>query len=121
MKRSWQRALVRRFPENGIKLMLENPGNVRDVYALTDEEVVPLIDFSRARAVRSTFVARDYRHIESDLILTAPYRPEGVLRRLWLYLLIEHQSEPEALMALRLHEYVIQLFKMQQREWLKDH
>jgi hypothetical protein len=121
MKRSWQRQLVRRFPENGIKLLLENRRNVRDLFFLTDDEIVSLIDFPRLKPVRGTFVARDYRHIESDLLLTAPYRPEGVSRRLWLYLLIEHQSEPDPLMPLRLHEYVIHVFKMQQREWLKDH
>ncbi len=121
MNRAWQKELVRRFPENGIKLLLENPRNVRDLFDLTGEEVVRLIDFSRAQRLRSTFVARDYRHVESDLVLTAPYRPEGVMRRLWLYLLIEHQSEPDALMPLRLHEYVIQIFKMQQREWLRGH
>jgi hypothetical protein len=121
MKRSWHQELVRRFPENGIKLLLENRRNVRDLFALTDAEVVPLIDFLRLKPVRGTFVARDYRHIESDLVLTAPYRPEGALRRLWLYLLIEHQSEPDALMPLRLLEYVVQIFKLQQREWLKDH
>jgi ElaB/YqjD/DUF883 family membrane-anchored ribosome-binding protein len=71
--------------------------------------------------VRGTFVARDYRYVEADLVLTAPYHPEGVARRLWLYLLIEHQSEPDALMPLRLLEYVVQLFKLQQREWIKEH
>ncbi len=121
MKRSWQRQMVRHFPENGIKLLLENRRNVRDLFALTGEEIVTLIDFLRLKPVRGTFVARDYRHIESDLVLTAPYRPEGVARRLWLYLLLEHQSEPDALMPLRLLEYVVQIFKMQQREWLKQH
>jgi len=113
--------MVRRFPENGIKLLLENRRNVRDLFLLTEEEIVSLIDFLHLKFVRGTFVGRDYRQVESDLVLTAPYRPEGVPRRLWLYLLLEHQSEPDALMPLRLLEYVVQIFKMQQREWLKQH
>ncbi|HKI38107.1 MAG TPA: Rpn family recombination-promoting nuclease/putative transposase [Gemmataceae bacterium] len=121
MKRSWQKEMVRRFPENGVKLLLENRLNVRDLFFLTEQEIVTLIDFLRLKLVRGTFVGRDYRHVESDIVLTAPYRPEGVLRRLWLYLLIEHQSEPDPLMPLRLLEYVVQIFKMQQREWLKGH
>jgi hypothetical protein len=121
MKRSRQRQLVRRFPENGIKLLLEDRRNVRDLFLLTGEEIVTLIDFSRLKPVRGTFVARDYRHVEADLVLTAPYHVEGGPRRLWLYLLIEHQSEPDALMPVRLLEYVVQIFKMQQREWLKGH
>ena len=78
MKRSWQRQLVRRFPENGIKLLLENRRNVRDLFFLTDEEIVSIIDFLRLKTVRGTFVARDYRNIESDLVMTAPYRPAAL-------------------------------------------
>jgi hypothetical protein len=71
-KKSRRKAMVRHFPENGMKLLLEHPRKVRDLFALTEDEVVPLIDFQRLKRVRGTFVTRDYRHVESDLLLTAP-------------------------------------------------
>jgi hypothetical protein len=40
---------------------------------------------------------------------------------LWLYLLIEHQSEPDYLMPLRLADYELRIFKQQVREWEKTH
>jgi hypothetical protein len=40
------RRLVRHFPENGLKVLLENPGNVRDLLQLLDVQVVPRIDFT---------------------------------------------------------------------------
>jgi hypothetical protein len=37
--------LVRNFPENGPKLLLENPANVRDLLLLLHEKHVDAIDF----------------------------------------------------------------------------
>jgi hypothetical protein len=38
--------LFRQFAENGMKLLLENPQNVRDLLALTAADVVQRIDLS---------------------------------------------------------------------------
>ena len=62
---------------------------------------LPDIDFNRLQLVRTTFVGRDFRHVEADVVLTAPLHPRGGAKQrtvVWLYLLIEHQSEPDALM-----------------------
>jgi hypothetical protein len=40
------RELVRNFPENGPKLLLENPANVRDTLVLLGEPTVNDIDFA---------------------------------------------------------------------------
>jgi hypothetical protein len=61
--------IVRRFPENGMKLMLENPKNVRDLLLLSRAKIVDLIDCDCLTRVRTTFVERDYRHVESDVVL----------------------------------------------------
>jgi predicted transposase YdaD len=106
-----------------MKLLLENSWNVRDLLLLTREEVVELIDFDRLTLVPTTFVQRDYRHVESDVVLQAPVRrPAGQRRRkLLIYILIEHQSEPDLLMPLRVLEYVVQIYKTQIRDWSKRH
>jgi hypothetical protein len=38
-----------------------------------------------------------------------------------VYILIEHQSEPDRLMPLRLLEYVVGIFKSQTRDWARHH
>ena len=43
--------IFRQFAENGIKLLLENRQNVRDLLALTAADVVKMIDFSRLKPV----------------------------------------------------------------------
>jgi predicted transposase YdaD len=115
--------LVRQFPENGMKLMLQDPANVRDLLALLDADWMNLVDFSRLRLVPTTFVERDFRHVESDVVLVAPLRVATRSRRrlLLIYILIEHQSEPDRLMPLRVLEYVVQVYKHQTRRWSQRH
>jgi hypothetical protein len=119
----WKR-IARQFPENGIKLLLEQPANVHDLLMLTQSALLPLIDFDRLQLVRTTFVARDFRHVEADVVLTAPLRLRGAANRrtvVWLYILIEHQSEPDVLMPVRLLDYVVQIIKAQMRGWASKH
>jgi len=104
--------IVRQFWENAVKLLLENPQNVRDLLALAGADVVKRVDLRRVELVRTTFVERDYRHVESDIVLVAPLRRrrgERTARRVLIYILVEHQSEPDRLMPLRSLDYVVQI------------
>jgi hypothetical protein len=107
-----------------MKLMLENPKNARDLLLFTGAKVTGLIDWDHLILVRTTFVERDYRQIESDVVLLAPLREQRAgrsKRAIVIYILIEHQSEPDRLMPLRLLEYVVQIFKSQMRQWSRNH
>ncbi|MBN2490293.1 MAG: Rpn family recombination-promoting nuclease/putative transposase [Planctomycetes bacterium] len=122
MNRKRIRELARNFHENGMKLLLEDPRNVRDLVMLVSRDLAERIDFERLKPVKQTFVRKDYRHVHTDIVLTAPLRgePEGG-KRVWIYILIEHQSEPDRMMPLRLHDYVIQILRYQEREWKRRH
>src|SRR6516165_9964438 len=89
--------LVRNFPENGPKLLLENPANVRDLLVLLREPAVPDIDFAAMTVERSHFVQPDYRHVALDVLLKAPFRAGAAQpsESLFIYLLVEHQSKPQ--------------------------
>ena len=105
-----------------MKMMLEHPANVRDVLRLADVPWFEEIRFDRLEHIKTTFIRRNYRHLQSDIVLTAPLsgsgRPE---RTLLIYILIEHQSEPDRLMPLRVADSQIQIFRYQVRQWLKTH
>ena len=107
--------IVRQFWENAIKLLLEDPKNVRDLLALCGADIVKQIDLRRLKLIQTTFVERDYRHVESDVVLLAPLRRrkgERTARVLMIYILIEHQSEPDRLMPLRSVDYVVQILRL---------
>jgi len=110
--------MARHFQQNGMKLLLEDPRNVRDLLTLTGHEAIGDIEFDRVRPLPQTFVTRDYRHVEADVVLMAPVRgASGRRRRVWLYILIEHQSEPDRSMPLRILDYVVQIYRFQARRW----
>jgi hypothetical protein len=111
--------LIRHFRENGLKLLFHEPGNVRDLMRFRDPDRAGRMDFDRMAIDPTSYIAADYRHLASDLVLRVPYRtPHGDRRRtLTLYLLIEHQSEPDDLMVLRVLDYLVQIYKGQVRAW----
>ena len=121
-RRARIRELVRHFKENGMKLMLEHPANVRDVLRLADVPWFDEIGFDRIQEIKTTFIRRNYRHLQSDIVLTAPLSGSGLAeRKLLIYILIEHQSDPDRLMPLRLADSQLQIFRYQVRQWLKTH
>src|SRR5262245_31460509 len=119
MAESVLKKLVRNFPENGPKLLLENAANVRDLLVLLQEPQVANIDFTALTVERSHFVQPDYAHVTLDLLLKAPWHvgTPGPPRTLFLYLLVEHQSKPQRFFLLRLAEYLLEAYKMQKRAW----
>src|SRR5712691_4571202 len=117
-------AFVRHFGENGLKLLLEHPGNVHDLLRLLRYRYRSRIDFAHMTVKPDTFIARDFRHVESDVLLTAPFRiGKSARSRKWitLYILIEHQSEPDALMVFRVLDYLLEVYKTQLRAWGETH
>jgi Putative transposase, YhgA-like len=119
VKKSRIRQMVRQFPENGMKLLLENPANVRDLLRIAIGDLVKSIDFDGMQRIQTTFVARDYRHVESDVVLTAPRKADKgkrIRKSLLVYILIEHQSHPDPMMPLRMLDYSVQVFKHQLRD-----
>ena len=113
------RQIARQFPENGLKLLLQQPLNARDLLRIARYRFTDRIDYDRLQHDPTTYVQRDYRHVESDLVLRAPLKKGGL--SLILYVLIEHQTEPDPLMSFRVLEYVTQILKAQLREWLQTH
>ncbi len=105
-----------------MKMLLEHPANVRDVLHLADVPWFEQIGFDELEHIKTTFIRRNYRHLQSDIVLTAPLIGSGrAVRKLLIYILIEHQSEPDPLMPLRLADSQLQIFRYQVRQWLKTH
>ena len=111
---------VRQFPENGMKLLLgQQPLNVQDLLHLGRCKLADTIDYAQLQLDPTSYVQRDYRHLESDVVLRGPVRRRK--RGLLIYILIEHQSEPDRLMPFRVLEYVVAIYRGQLREWGQQH
>jgi len=113
---------VREFADRGTKWLLESPENVYGLLQILDFNLSTKIDFSRLHDEKKTFILDNLRQQESDLVFTAPFLDEevGTEGEVLIYLLIEHQSEPDILMGFRILFYMTQIWDTQRREWERD-
>lgn len=110
---------VREFPDRGSLWLFEDPQHLRGLLQLLDPGLAEQLDFDHARRENRSFIPADLQKQESDLIFLVPFRG-GRGSEVWVYLLLEHQSEPDPEMGLRLYLYMGEIWGLQRREW-KDH
>ena len=120
---------VREFNDRTTLWLLEDPLNLRDLLRIHRPELVKNLDFERAERINRSFIPADLQKEECDLLFRVPFRsPVGAETKraesektetpsLWIYLLLEHQSKPDALMTLRILSYMLELWDTQRREW----
>jgi hypothetical protein len=97
MSRERRERIIRQFGENGLKLLLEHPDSVRELLSLGEAPQMRRIDFTRMQVDPTGYVSADFRHVVSDLVLTAPLRRARTThsrRPLWVLILIEHLCGP---------------------------
>ncbi len=102
-----------------MKLLLQQPDNLRDLLRIAGSPLVPRLDFKRLQFDPTNYVQRDYRHVESDLVLRVPLK--GRRRALLVYILLEQQSEPDSFLQFRVLQYDVAILSAQMRSWLQDH
>ena len=118
MNKARFRLFCRKLPENAVQLLLELRENVRDTINLIDPELAARIDFTRLEQIKTTFIPKEMRKLEADLLYTVPMKTtqSGEEREVLVYILIEHQSSPERLMMFRLLSYMLAIWNSQLRK-----
>jgi predicted transposase/invertase (TIGR01784 family) len=113
---------VREFADRGTKWLLESPENVSGLLQILDFNLSTKIDFSHLHDEKKTFILDNLRQQESDLVFTAPFRDEedGTEGEVLIYILVEHQSEPDISMGFRMLFYMTQIWDTQRREWERN-
>jgi predicted transposase YdaD len=114
--------LIREFANNGFRYLFRQSDNVADLLRWHEPKIARGIDFTQMAAQPETFIAPSFAQLESDVILRAPFR---IRRRkdgsIEIFILIEHQSEPDDLMLFRVVRYVVSIYERQATEWLQTH
>jgi hypothetical protein len=103
--------------------MLRTPASVREMLHILEYRLTDRLDFAKMKLQPTSLIPRDFRHIETDMIWTAPFRigAKGSRKTVTIYLLIEHQSEPDGLITFRVLEYVVHMLRTQLRAWKRKH
>ena len=109
---------IREFADRGVLWLLESPQNLADLLHLLAAELAARLDFTRAERRNRSFVPPNLHKQETDLLYRVPFvEPGGQAREVLIYLLAEHQSEPDEEMGLRFLSYLVQVWEAERREW----
>src|SRR5437763_15950595 len=97
------------FPDRAIRRIQADPANLRDLIAAVLPDLVARFDFARVEDAGREFVLEDWRRRENDLLFRLPFRTATGETESWalVCLLIEHQSEPDPVMPLRVLLYAV--------------
>ena len=107
---------IREFADRGTKWLLEFGENVEGLLQLVASDLAAQLDFSQLQQVNQSFIPDNLRKQESDVIYLIPFQSED-LGDVWVYLLIEHQSVPSAVIGFRLLFYMVNIWDAQRRGW----
>jgi predicted transposase YdaD len=102
------------FPDRAIRHILQQPDNLRNLVAAVLPDLVDRFDFEHVEPVGREFLLDDWRRRESDLLFRLPFLAGEEAPPALVCILIEHQSEPDPWMPLRVLVYAALFWE---REW----
>jgi hypothetical protein len=96
---------------------LRDPDNLRDFLRSAVPDLADSFDYQQARLVDREYFLEDWRRREADLPFEIPYRAAAGEEWALVYVLIEHQSDTDPMMPLRLLYAVVCYWDRQWRDW----
>ena len=102
-----------------MKWLIQNPRSAAEFLRIPEDPILESLDVQHIQQDRTTFIQPDFAHIESDIVLQVPFLRDKLA--IIIYILIEHQSEPDPFMILRLLDYISAIYKRQRRLWVDAH
>jgi hypothetical protein len=113
--------LVRQFASNSFKFLFQRGDNVADLLRWRVPHLARRVDLGQLTVEPETFIAPSFTQLESDVLLRAPFRKRSEGELIEVFILLEHQSEPDELMVFRVLRYVILIYERQMATWLQRH
>lgn len=109
------------FPDRAHRQLLENPQNLRELLGAAAPRVAAGLLFDEAKLLTREQRHPDWRRSEVDLFFQIPYRegPEEQVRPALVYVLVEHQSQPDPAMPLRTLLAAVLHWDRQWHGWLR--
>lgn len=107
----------RDLPDRVIRQALQHPANLRAFLGQAVPELAEGFDCERARLLEREFPLDDWRRREADLPFEIPYRTGEEEFLALVCVLIEHQSDLDAVMPLRLLYFAVTYWDRQWRIW----
>ena len=107
----------RDFADRIYRESLKNPENLRDLISAALPDIATGFQFDRAELLDREFPLEDWRRRESDLLFRIPFRDGSDELETLVCLLLEHQSQPDVRMPLRLLLYAVLYWEREWKDW----
>ncbi|MFM9959860.1 MAG: Rpn family recombination-promoting nuclease/putative transposase [Planctomycetaceae bacterium] len=96
---------------------LKQTANLRDFVSDALPEIAARLDFDRAKLLDPEFRLNDWQRRESDLLFLIPARDGDTESETLICILIEHQSQPDSRMPLRVLLYAVLYWEREWKTW----
>src|SRR5947209_8130916 len=107
------------LPDRMIRQALRHPANLRAFLRQAVPVLADGFDCDRARLLDREFPMEDWRRREADLPFEVPYRAAGSDLLTLVCLLLEHQSDTDPIVPLRLLYFAVGYWDRQWQEWAR--
>ncbi|HEY7315518.1 MAG TPA: Rpn family recombination-promoting nuclease/putative transposase [Gemmataceae bacterium] len=107
----------RKLPDQVIRESLQHPASLREFLQDAVPHLAAGFDCERARLISREFPMEDWRSREADLPFEIPYRTAEGERLALVCVLIEHQSDTDPLMPLRMLYFAVGYWDRQWKTW----
>ena len=99
---------MKKFKDRGYKMLFSHPRMVEDLLkAFVKEEFVSDIDFSYLKRANNSYVTKDFRDREADILWQTKFKGKDA----YIYILIEFQSTVDRFMSLRMLTYILLFYQ----------
>ena len=112
-------APMEQFADRSAKWLLGQTDNLQGLLEIIGSEIVASLDFSKVQLVNTTFIPDNLREQESDMVFLLPFR-DADETEVMIYILIEHQSTVDPVMAFRLLFYMCLIWDQQRQKWVSE-
>ena len=107
---------ISHFADRNARWLFKEKENVRGLVEIVASELVDYLDFEKLVELNRSFITGTLRELESDIVFSVPFKTGEDTEELLIYILLEHQSTVDPLMAFRLLFYMCQIWDEQRRD-----
>ncbi len=113
--------LPRNLPDKMMRDALLQPDNLRALVREVAPDIADHLDYSRLQVVGKPYFLDDWRSRERDVLVRLPYLDAAGQREILVCILVEHQSDTDQAMPLRMLVYAVFFWEQEWKTWEDGH
>ncbi len=112
--------LPHNYPDRAMRDALLDPDNLRALVRAVAPDLADRLDYSRLEVVGKPYFLDDWRSRDRDILVRLPFR-DAVGGEVLVCILIEHQSDADPVMPLRMLVYAVFYWEQEWKAWEDQH